>query len=154
MGGEVLTVWWLSSVYSAPCLGWSWYLSRQRVNKQRRKNWLISKFSKMLHLFWCQLQTSLLWWQCTPHMPTFHRYKHAIWKHTKYLRIIFKMAMNLGVSADKASFLISMVGVTNTIGRVISGGITDLPFISPLVVSCIATIIGMKIIIIHTLWIY
>jgi hypothetical protein len=64
--------------------------------------------------------------------------------------MIFKMATHLGVSADKASFLISMVGITNTVGRVISGGITDLPFISPLVVSCIATIIGQKIISIHT----
>ena len=57
------------------------------------------------------------------------------------------MAMSLGIQANKASFLISMVGVTNTIGRVISGGITDLPYFSPLVVASLATLLG-----IHYLW--
>jgi len=52
------------------------------------------------------------------------------------------MAMSLGIPANKASFLISMVGVTNTVGRVIAGGITDLPYFSPLVVACLATLLG------------
>lgn len=52
------------------------------------------------------------------------------------------MAQSLGFSADKASFLISMVGITNTIGRVASGWFTDIPCISPLVVTIIATLLG------------
>ena len=55
------------------------------------------------------------------------------------------MATHFGVSTAKASFLISMVGVTNTIGRVVTGGITELSFSSPLVVCTIATIIGITI---------
>ena len=56
------------------------------------------------------------------------------------------MAMSQGVPVDKASFLISMVGVTNTVGRVISGGITDLPYFSPLVVASLATLLGIHFI--------
>merc|ERR1719318_1525606 len=52
------------------------------------------------------------------------------------------MAADLGFSPENASFLISMVGITNTVGRVISGWVTDIPSISPLVVTIIATLIG------------
>ena len=34
-----------------------------------------------------------------------------------------------GVAASSAAFLISVVGISNTIGRVISGAFTDLPFV-------------------------
>ena len=45
--------------------------------------------------------------------------------------------------AGEASFLISMVGITNTIGRVISGYITDIPSVSPLVVNILATLLSI-----------
>ena len=37
------------------------------------------------------------------------------------------MAQSLGFSLAHASLLISVVGVTNTIGRICSGWVTDLP---------------------------
>jgi len=52
------------------------------------------------------------------------------------------IAESIGFSSDKAAFLISMVGITNTIGRVASGWITDIPCISPLVVTIIATLLS------------
>ena len=52
------------------------------------------------------------------------------------------MATSLGFSPQNASFLISMVGITNTVGRVISGWVTDIPSVSPLVVTIIATLVG------------
>ena len=39
----------------------------------------------------------------------------------------FQMAQSLGFSLAHASLLISVVGVTNTIGRICSGWVTDLP---------------------------
>ena len=52
------------------------------------------------------------------------------------------MATSLGFTPKNASFLISMVGITNTVGRVISGWVTDIPSVSPLVVTIIATLAG------------
>lgn len=52
------------------------------------------------------------------------------------------MATNLGFSAENASFLISVVGITNTVGRVLSGWITDIPCISPMVVTIVGTMIA------------
>eukprot|EP00092_Neocalanus_flemingeri_P021648 GFUD01023481.1.p1 GENE.GFUD01023481.1~~GFUD01023481.1.p1 ORF type:complete len:462 (+),score=95.14 GFUD01023481.1:81-1388(+) len=52
------------------------------------------------------------------------------------------MAESFGYTSDKASFLVSMVGITNTVGRVASGWITDIPCISPLVVTITATLLG------------
>ena len=54
----------------------------------------------------------------------------------------WQMGESRGLGADEASFLISMIGITNTIGRVISGWITDIPCISPLVVNLVATIVS------------
>jgi len=49
------------------------------------------------------------------------------------------MAQSLGFSLAHASLLISVVGVTNTIGRICSGWVTDLPKVSALVITIIAT---------------
>jgi len=49
------------------------------------------------------------------------------------------MAQSLGFSLAHASLLISVVGVTNTLGRIFTGWITDLPNFSALVVTIIAT---------------
>ena len=54
----------------------------------------------------------------------------------------FQMAQSLGFSLAHASLLISVVGVTNTIGRICSGWITDLPKVSALVITIIATAIS------------
>jgi len=49
------------------------------------------------------------------------------------------MAEGAGVSASDASFLISVIGVTNTLGRILSGWLTDLPGASALVVTIVAS---------------
>ena len=49
-----------------------------------------------------------------------------------------KLAIERGVSELNASFLISIVGICNTIGRILSGMLTDLPGVSALVVTFIA----------------
>ena len=57
-----------------------------------------------------------------------------------YIPYVFlpKLAMQRGVSEVNASFLISIVGICNTIGRILSGMLTDLPGVSALVVTIIA----------------
>jgi len=52
------------------------------------------------------------------------------------------MAEGLGFSLTQASLLISVVGVTNTIGRMVSGAITDLPRVSALAVTIGATAVS------------
>merc|ERR1712192_273646 len=53
-----------------------------------------------------------------------------------------ELAMSEGVTASSAAFLISVVGISNTIGRVISGAFTDLPFVSPLMVTTFSLALG------------
>merc|ERR1712128_263810 len=48
------------------------------------------------------------------------------------------LATSRGVSQVDASFLLSIVGICNTIGRIISGFLTDLPGVNALVVTTIA----------------
>ena len=55
----------------------------------------------------------------------FVKYEH-FWTYWRLLGN-FQMAQSLGFSMADASLLISVVGVTNTIGRICSGWITDLP---------------------------
>jgi MFS family permease len=52
------------------------------------------------------------------------------------------LATTHGVPADKASFLISIIGLSNTIARVVTGALADLPFINALVVTTIALGLG------------
>jgi len=52
------------------------------------------------------------------------------------------LAASRGVSQVDASFLISIVGICNTIGRIISGFLTDLPGVNALVVTTIALGVG------------
>jgi len=55
---------------------------------------------------------------------------------------LVELAMSEGVTASSAAFLISVVGISNTIGRVISGAFTDLPFVSPLMVTTFSLALG------------
>lgn len=47
-----------------------------------------------------------------------------------------------GVEPEYATFLISLIGITNTIGRVLSGFIADLPWVSPLWINNICIIMS------------
>jgi len=47
-----------------------------------------------------------------------------------------------GVSSVNAAFLISIIGITNTVARILTGLVTDLPFVSPLIVTTLALGIG------------
>jgi len=47
-----------------------------------------------------------------------------------------------GVKAVDAAFLISIIGITNTLARILTGLLTDLPFVSPLIVTTLALGIG------------
>jgi len=49
------------------------------------------------------------------------------------------MANHIGLSADKSSFLISAVGITNTVGRILCGWLTDLPWVNPIVLTSVGT---------------
>jgi MFS family permease len=44
-------------------------------------------------------------------------------------------AVNKGIEKDQAAFLLSIIGITNTIGRVLSGVISDLPQVSALLMN-------------------
>lgn len=47
-----------------------------------------------------------------------------------------------GVTAVNAAFLISIIGITNTLARILTGLVTDLPFVNPLIVTTLALAIG------------
>lgn len=51
-------------------------------------------------------------------------------------------AIEKGVEPEYATFLISIIGITNTVGRVLSGFIADLPCVSPLWVNNICIIMS------------
>jgi len=51
-------------------------------------------------------------------------------------------AESTGISAVDAAFLISVVGICNTLGRILSGLLTDLPCVDPLIVTTIALFLG------------
>ena len=53
-----------------------------------------------------------------------------------------KLAMSKAISKLDASFLLSAVGISNTIGRILTGLITDLPCVDPVVVTFIALGLG------------
>ena len=52
---------------------------------------------------------------------------------------MLQLGSELGLSPAEASFLISMVGLTNTVGRICSGWLADRPGVSPLAVTLAAT---------------
>lgn len=52
------------------------------------------------------------------------------------------LATSFGISASNASFLISVVGITNTIGRILSGWFADFPKVNAIIVTVIALIIS------------
>jgi MCP family monocarboxylic acid transporter-like MFS transporter 12 len=51
-------------------------------------------------------------------------------------------AESKGIPAVDASFLISVVGICNTLGRILSGILTDLPCVDPMVVTTLALTFG------------
>ena len=52
------------------------------------------------------------------------------------------MTHQRGISSESAAFIISLIGVSNTIGRVIIGAFVDLPWVSSLVVTNISLIMS------------
>jgi len=52
------------------------------------------------------------------------------------------LATSFGIDPSNASLLISVIGITNTVGRVLSGWIADFPGVNPIVVTVIALTIG------------
>lgn len=61
-------------------------------------------------------------------------FKPFIWPGVSVLFILLVLLLQ-GVEPEYATFLISLIGITNTIGRVLSGFIADLPWVSPLWVN-------------------
>ena len=53
------------------------------------------------------------------------------------------MAVLSGLSSSDASFLISVVGISNSVGRVMSGWLADLRWTSPLGITIITTAAGL-----------
>ncbi|XP_023341712.1 monocarboxylate transporter 12 isoform X2 [Eurytemora carolleeae] len=51
-------------------------------------------------------------------------------------------AESKGIPAVDASFLISVVGICNTLGRILSGLLTDIPCVDPMVVTTLALTFG------------
>jgi len=47
-----------------------------------------------------------------------------------------------GITKDSASFLISVIGISNTLGRVVSGWLSDFPWVNSLVVTNMAIILS------------
>jgi len=52
------------------------------------------------------------------------------------------MAVQSGLSSSDASFLISVVGISNTVGRLVSGWLADLKWTSPLGITILTTFIA------------
>lgn len=53
-----------------------------------------------------------------------------------------KLAMNAGIEKSHASFLISVIGLTNTVARVVTGIFADLPWINALALTSVALGLG------------
>jgi len=54
-------------------------------------------------------------------------------------------ALDSGMEASLAVFLVSSIGITNTVGRILCGLISSVPGINALVVNNIALTFGTKI---------
>merc|ERR1719244_799343 len=52
------------------------------------------------------------------------------------------LAVAQGIRTVDASFLISIVGISNTLGRIMTGGFTDLTGVSPLIITTVALGLG------------
>ena len=52
------------------------------------------------------------------------------------------MGESAGLLPEQASYLISMIGITNTVGRVAIGWLSDIPCVSPLVVNLVSLLIS------------
>ncbi|XP_052061336.1 monocarboxylate transporter 14-like [Mytilus californianus] len=48
---------------------------------------------------------------------------------------IVDRAVQMGISSSNAAFLLSIIGITNTIGRVLCGFLADLSFVNPLILN-------------------
>ena len=55
---------------------------------------------------------------------------------------MLQMGASAGLAPEQASFLISMIGITNTVGRVAIGWVSDIPCVSPLVVNLVSLLIS------------
>jgi len=53
-----------------------------------------------------------------------------------------RMASKIGLSDDKASFLISAIGISNTLGRILCGWVSDLPWFNPIVLTSLGPAIA------------
>lgn len=58
-----------------------------------------------------------------------------------FMYIVDKAIMS-GISADKAAFILSAIGITNTVGRVFSGWVSDRPQVNALCINNVALTIG------------
>ena len=61
-----------------------------------------------------------------------------------FKNLVLQMAVQVGLSSSDASFLISVVGISNTLGRLVSGWLADLKWTSSLGITIITTIIGIR----------
>ena len=52
------------------------------------------------------------------------------------------MTYQKGIESESAAFIISLIGVSNTIGRIVIGAIVDLPWVSSLVVTNMSLILS------------
>ncbi|XP_052805368.1 monocarboxylate transporter 13-like isoform X2 [Mya arenaria] len=55
---------------------------------------------------------------------------------------IVERAMLLGVDKTRASFLLSAIGITNTVGRIISGSLADLPSVNSLLLNNVSMLVA------------
>lgn len=52
------------------------------------------------------------------------------------------MTLERGIESESAAFIISLIGISNTLGRVVIGAIVDLPWVSSLVVTNLSLILS------------
>jgi predicted MFS family arabinose efflux permease len=50
--------------------------------------------------------------------------------------------MQQGIDSETASFLLSIIGITNTVGRIISGWLSDFPSVDSLLVTNICIFVS------------
>ena len=53
------------------------------------------------------------------------------------------MAVSRDLTAEQASLLISLVGIFQTVGRILSGAVADHPKMDPLAMTCVSLALGM-----------
>ena len=75
-------------------------------------------------------------------ISSYHNNTLFVTVHSTILTILPHQAVLHGIPESKAAMLLSVIGITNTLGRILAGWITDRPEVDVLWVNIAALLVG------------